>query len=127
MVSKTFDRAFATTAPALDYSQYPQIATTELVAKVQEVQDEVRRKGALILTRYNKPAMVLVTLERFAEMEGRNRVDMTGLEAEFEAKFAKMQRPGAAEAMGKALRVGVKRMGDIAHAAAVKKKSERGV
>jgi hypothetical protein len=127
MVSKTFDLAPATAAPVLDYSRYPQIATTELVAKVQEVEDEVRRKGALILTRYNKPCMVLVTLERFAEMESRNRVDMTGLEAEFETKFAKMQQPSAAEAMGKALRMGVKRMGDIAHAAAVKDKSERGV
>lgn len=127
MARKTFELASTTAALAIDYSRYPQIATTELVAKVQEVQDEVRRKGALILTRYNKPSMVLVTLERFAEMEGRNRVDMTGLEAEFETKFAKMQQQGAAEAMGKALRVGVKKMGDIAHAAAVKAKSERGV
>lgn len=125
MISKTRDRAIAKMAPAHDYSQYPQIATTELVANVQQVQDEVRRSGALILTRYNKPAMVLMTLERFAEMEGRNRVDTSGLEAEFEAKFANMQRPGAAEAMSKALRVGVKRMGEIAHAAATKGRSDR--
>lgn len=66
-----------------------------------------------------------MTLERFAEMEGRNRVDMSGLEAEFETKFANMQRPCAAEVMSKALRVGVKRMGEIAHAAATTGKSER--
>ena len=56
MARKIQSRAFETAAPGLDYSQYPQTATTELVANVQDVQDEVRRRGALILTRYNSPS-----------------------------------------------------------------------
>ena len=103
---------------AFDISRCAKISFGDVSRSINCVEETVRRTGEAILTRNQQASLVLLTVGRFVAIQRRVAVDTRGIEAEFDVMFGKMQEPGAAERMRQALRIGSKRMGDNAHAAA---------
>ena len=75
----------------------PHFSATRLATDMGAVTREVMRRGAAVITRHESPAMVLVSIDRYAELERGSAPDLHALSARFDALYAHMQEPGVAE------------------------------
>jgi PHD/YefM family antitoxin component YafN of YafNO toxin-antitoxin module len=96
----------------------PSISATKLASGMQAVTSTVMARGAVVITRHERPAMVLMSVERYLQMEQASEPDLEALTHRFDDMFARMQGDAAAQAMADAFAMEPSALGDVAVAAA---------
>jgi PHD/YefM family antitoxin component YafN of YafNO toxin-antitoxin module len=96
----------------------PSISATKLASGMQAVTSTVMARGAVVITRHEQPAMVLMSVERYLQMEQASEPDLEALTHRFDDMFARMQGDAAAQAMTDAFAMEPSALGDAAVAAA---------
>jgi len=76
--------------------QLPSVSATELVAGIQKVGRTVATHGAVLITKHDQPAFVLMSVERYRELQRAAEPDLGTLGGEFDAMLARMQGQGDA-------------------------------
>jgi prevent-host-death family protein len=76
--------------------QLPSVSATQLVAGIQKVGRTVAAHGAVLITKHDQPAFVLMSVERYREMQRAAEPDLGALGGEFDAMLARMQDQGEA-------------------------------
>ncbi|CAN5246759.1 hypothetical protein BH24PSE2_BH24PSE2_20580 [soil metagenome] len=83
-------------------------SATDLARSVGEVTREVMKRGAAVITRHDEPIMVVLSVDRYLELEKAAAPNLEALSREFDAMYARMQAPGVAKRTIKALDLGRK-------------------
>lgn len=96
----------------------PSFSATKLASGMQAVTHTVMARGAVVITRHERPAMVLMSVERYLQLEQASEPDLDALTHRFDDMFARMQGETAAQAMGDAFASDPSALGDAAVAAA---------
>jgi len=79
--------------------QGPSFTRTALAGEIQRVSKAVQAQGEVLITSHNKPEMVLMTVERYIELQQASRPSLDSLSREFDQLVARMQAgTGAADA-----------------------------
>ena len=73
-----------------------EFSSTSLASGIGALTREVMKRGAAVITKHNAPVMVLVSIERYAELEKAAAPDLDALTDRFDAMYARMQSPGVA-------------------------------
>ncbi len=94
----------------------PSVTATELVAGIQKVGRAVAAHGAVLITKHDQPAFVLMSVERYRELQRAAEPDLGALSGEFDAMFARMQ--GQGEALAEAFAMAPEAVGQVAVKAA---------
>lgn len=105
-----------TTAAA--FERLPRVTASALVTGMQQVTKTVLMQGAVVITKHDQPAMVLLSVERYREIEQATAPDLDALARDFDAMYARMQAPGARARMADAFAANPKTMGAAALTAA---------
>ncbi len=103
-------------APAA-FDRLPKVTASALVTGMQDVTKTVLTQGAVVITKHDQPAMVLMSVERYRELEQASAPDLDALTKDFDAMYARMQAPGARKRMANAFAANPKAMGAVAVAA----------
>ena len=74
----------------------PSVSATQLVAGIQKVGRTVATHGAVVITKHDQPAFVLMSMERYRELQRAAEPDLGALGGEFDAMLARMQGQGDA-------------------------------
>lgn len=96
----------------------PSFSATKLASGMQAVTTTVMARGAVVITRHERPAMVLMSLERYLQMEQASEPDLDALSRRFDDMVAHMQGEAAAQAMADAFAMDPSELGEAAMAAA---------
>ncbi len=80
--------------------------------------DRVAREGAIAITKHDEPCAVLISLDEYRGLLAAEGRVLDSLSGEFDALFARMQEPGAAEAMQRAFALDSVQLGQAAVSAA---------
>ncbi|RZJ10166.1 MAG: type II toxin-antitoxin system Phd/YefM family antitoxin [Rubrivivax sp.] len=96
--------------------QLPSVSATQLVAGIQKVGRTVDAHGAVLITKHDQPAYVLMSVERYRELQRAAEPDLGTLNAEFDALLASMQ--GKEAAMAEAFAMPPEALGAVAVRAA---------
>ena len=78
--------------------QLPSVSATQLVAGIQKVGRALAAHGAVLITKHEQPAYVLMSVERYRELQRAAEPDLGALGGEFDAMLARMQGQGDAMA-----------------------------
>ncbi len=97
------------------------VAASEAKNQFGQVLDSALRGGAVVITKHDTPRAILMSIEEFEAMT-MPRQKLDALTSEFEAMYARMQEPGAADAMLRAFNATPKELGDAAVKAARKRR-----
>jgi len=103
----------------------PAVSATKLVAGMQKVTSAVMTHGAVVVTRHDEPAMVLMSIDRYLALEQAAEPDLDALTRQFDDMFASMQGDEAAEAMESAFAMSPAELGKAAVRAAGGSKSAK--
>jgi PHD/YefM family antitoxin component YafN of YafNO toxin-antitoxin module len=98
----------------------PAVSATKLVAGMQKVTSAVMTHGAVVVTRHDEPAMVLMSIDRYLELEQVAEPDLEVLTRQFDDMFARMQGDPAARAMEDAFAMPPAELGQTAVSAAAR-------
>lgn len=74
-----------------------EFSSTNLATGVGAITREVMKRGAAVITKHNEPVMVLMSLERYMQLEKAGAPNLDALTRRFDEMYARMQEPGAAE------------------------------
>jgi len=96
----------------------PAVSATKLVAGMQKVTSAVMAHGAVVVTRHDEPAMVLMSIDRYLALELAAEPDLDALTKQFDDMFARMQGDEAAQAMESAFAMSPAELGKAAVRAA---------
>ena len=96
----------------------PSFSATKLASGMQAVASTVMARGAVVITRHEKPTMVLMSVERYLQMAQASEPDLEALTHRFDDMFARMQGEAAARAMDDAFAMDSSALGEAAIAAA---------
>ena len=98
--------------------ELPSFSATKLASGMQAVASTVMSRGAVVITRHERPSMVLMSVERYLEMERASEPNLEALTHRFDEMFARMQGEGAAQAMADAFAMDPAELGEAALAQA---------
>ena len=96
----------------------PAVSATRLVSGMQKVTSDVMTHGAVVVTRHDQPAMVLMSIERYLALEQAAEPDLDALTQQFDDMFSRMQGDEAAQAMSDAFAMAPAELGKAAVRAA---------
>ncbi|MBL8309525.1 MAG: hypothetical protein JNL19_03785 [Burkholderiales bacterium] len=96
----------------------PKVTASALVTGMQQVSNTVLTQGAVVITKHDQPAMVLLSVERYRELAQASAPDLDALARDFDALYARMQAPDARTRMHDAFAAAPADMGAAALAAA---------
>jgi hypothetical protein len=96
----------------------PKVTASALVTGMQQVTKTVLTQGAVVITKHDQPAMVLMSVERYRELAQASAPNLDALTKDFDAMYARMQAPGAKKRMANAFAAKPKAMGAAAVSAA---------
>ena len=103
----------------------PAVSATKLVAGMQKVTSAVMTHGAVVVTRHDEPAMVLMSIDRYLALEQAAEPDLNALTKQFDDMFARMQGDEAAEAMERTFAMSPADLGKAAVRAAAGKTARK--
>ena len=103
----------------------PAVSATKLVAGMQKVTSAVMAHGAVVVTRHDEPAMVLMSIDRYLALELAAEPDLDALTKQFDDMFARMQGDEAAEAMERTFAMNPAELGKAAVRAAAGKTAKK--
>jgi hypothetical protein len=87
-------------------------SSTSLATGVGTVTREVMRHGAAVITKHEEPVMVLLSIERYVQLENAAAPNLDVLTREFDALYSRMQAPGVAARTIGALDLRTRRAGE---------------
>jgi PHD/YefM family antitoxin component YafN of YafNO toxin-antitoxin module len=96
----------------------PAVSATRLVAGMQKVTSAVMTHGAVVVTRHDQPAMVLMSIDRYLALEQAAEPDLDALTQQFDDLYTRMQGEPAARAMEDAFAMSPAELGKAAVRAA---------
>jgi hypothetical protein len=96
----------------------PAVSATRLVSGMQKVTSDVMTHGAVVVTRHDQPAMVLMSIDRYLALEQAAEPDLDALTRQFDDMFSRMQGDEAAQAMSDAFAMTPAELGKAAVRAA---------
>jgi prevent-host-death family protein len=91
---------------------------TELAGELPKVSRAVVAQGEVVITAHNKPELVLMTVERYLQLQEANRPSLGQLNQEFEDLFQAMQSPESCDGAMAAFAMSGEEIGKIALRAA---------
>lgn len=94
--------------------ELPSFSATKLASGMQAVASTVMSRGAVVITRHERPSMVLMSVERYLEMEHAAEPNLEALTQQFDDMFARMQGEAAAQAMADAFAMDPSELGEAA-------------
>jgi prevent-host-death family protein len=94
--------------------ELPSFSATKLASGMQAVASTVMARGAVMITRHGRPSMVLMSVERYLEMEHAAEPNLEALTQQFDDMFARMQGEAAAQAMADAFAMDPSELGEAA-------------
>jgi prevent-host-death family protein len=103
----------------------PTVSATKLVASMQKVTSAVMSRGAVVITRHDEPAMVLMSIDRYLQLEQAAEPNLDALTQQFDDLFARMQGPQAAQRMSDAFAMSPSELGTAAKRAAGGKRAAK--
>ncbi|MGH8142739.1 MAG: hypothetical protein ACREU2_09510 [Steroidobacteraceae bacterium] len=74
-----------------------EFSATELASETSSITRAVFREGAAVITKHQRPVMVLLSVERYAQLERAGSPRLGTLSQRFEELYARMQEPVVAE------------------------------
>lgn len=92
-------------------------SATNLVAGMQKVTSTVMAKGAVVITRHDEPAMILMSVDRYLKLEQAAEPNLDALTRQFDDMLARMQGAQAAQRMADAFAMTPQELGKAAVAA----------
>jgi PHD/YefM family antitoxin component YafN of YafNO toxin-antitoxin module len=92
----------------------PSFSATKLASGLQTVSSTVMARVAVVITRHEKPSMVLMSVERYLEMERAAEPNLEALTHHFDDMFARMQGEAPARAMADAFAMDPAQLGEAA-------------
>jgi PHD/YefM family antitoxin component YafN of YafNO toxin-antitoxin module len=95
-------------------AKLPAVSATKLAEGMSSVTHTVLSQGAVLVTRHDQPAMVLVSVDRFLELEAAAEPNLDALTHQFDELFSRMQDPEAAGRMGEAFSMTPAQLGKAA-------------
>lgn len=112
--------ALASRADALQHLKrdFPTFSATRLVSGMQKVTHTVMAEGAVVITRHDEPAMVLLSVERYLRLEQAAEPQLDALGRQFDHMLERMQGARAAQAMADAFAMSPEELGEAAVRAA---------
>jgi prevent-host-death family protein len=81
---------------ARSLSGLPEFSATALATGMGNVTREVMKKGAAVITKHAEPVMVLLSVERYLQLERATAPDLDAWTRQFDDLYARMQSPGIA-------------------------------
>lgn len=75
-------------------SGLPEFSATALATGMGNVTREVLKKGAAVITKHAEPVMVLLSVERYLQLERASAPDLDAWTRRFDELYAHMQSPG---------------------------------
>jgi PHD/YefM family antitoxin component YafN of YafNO toxin-antitoxin module len=96
----------------------PSFSATKLVGGMQKVTSAVMAHGAVLVTRHDEPAMVLMSVDRYLKLEQAAEPNLDVLTSQFDEMFARMQDAKAAQSMAEAFGMTPEQLGEAAVRAA---------
>jgi len=96
----------------------PAVSATRLVSGMQKVTSDVMTHGAVVVTRHDQPAMVLMSIDRYLALEQAAEPDLDALTRQFDDMFSRMQGDEAAQPMSDAFAMAPAELGKAAVRAA---------
>jgi PHD/YefM family antitoxin component YafN of YafNO toxin-antitoxin module len=96
----------------------PSVSATQLVSGMNKVTSTVMTHGAVVVTRHEQPAMVLMSIERYLALENAAEPDLDQLTHRFDEMFDRMQGDAAAQRMADAFAMAPEALGAAALQAA---------
>ena len=99
--------------------RYTTVAAGEAKNQFGQVLEAALRDGAVVITKHDTPKAVLLSIEELDAIAARSRLDT--LTRQFDAKYARMQKPGFTKALGSAFDASPKQLGAAAVKAARKR------
>lgn len=103
----------------------PTVSATQLVAGMQKVARAVMNHGAVLITKHDEPAMVLLSVDRYLELEQAAEPDLDTLTRQFDDMYTRMQAPHAAQRMADAFAMSETELGAAAVKAAGGKRTAK--
>lgn len=95
-------------------SQISSFTRTALAGEIQRVSKAVQAQGEVLITSHNKPEMVLMTVERYLELQQAGRPSLDALSQEFDQLVAQMQGHEAPAGAAAAFAMSGAELGQIA-------------
>jgi hypothetical protein len=77
-------------------SGLPTFSSSALATSAGAVSREVMRRGAAVITKHEEPVMVLMSIERYVQLESAAAPNLDELTRQFDALYSRMQAPGVA-------------------------------
>ena len=102
----------------------PSFSATTLASGLQAVSSTVASRGAVVITRHDKPAMVLMSVERYLEMQQASEPHLEALTQRFDDMLERMQGRAAAQAMADAFAMDSQELGEAALAQAQRDRAD---
>jgi PHD/YefM family antitoxin component YafN of YafNO toxin-antitoxin module len=102
------------------FDDLPAVSTTELAGAIQKVTSAVLSAGAVLVTKHDQPAMVLVSVDRYLQLTRAAEPDLGALTRRFDDMVARMQGPEAERRMAEAFAMTPAELGAAAQRAAAK-------
>lgn len=84
-------------APNRSVSGLPRFSATALATRMSAITREVMKSGATVITKHDEPTMVLMSVDRYLELERSAGQNLEALSREFDDLYARMQEPGVAQ------------------------------
>lgn len=115
-----------TNPAALTTRRFPRGESTSFTAteaknEFGQVLEKAIQGGIVVITKHDTPKAVLISMDEFNTLSKAPESRIDTLSAEFDSMLARMQRPGARNAMDAAFRASPKELGRAAVAAARKR------
>lgn len=100
------------------FDDLPSVSTTELAGAIQKVTGAVVSAGAVLVTKHDQPAMVLVSVDRYLQLTRAGEPDLGALTRRFDEMVERMQGPDAERRMTEAFAMSPAELGAAAQAIA---------
>ena len=97
-----------------DFIEAPAFSASDAKNAFGRVLDVVERSGMVTITRHHEPKAVLLSMVEYRSLAGARENALDVMAGEFDAMLARMQAPGAREAMQSAFDTPARELGHIA-------------
>lgn len=105
--------------PGVTRPVYSSFTSTEAQNNFGQVLRRARREGHVFITKYDRPEAVVLSIEEYESLTGREPVDLQALEREFDEMLERMQRPAHRRAVDRLFSMTGAELGEAAVRGAV--------
>ena len=97
-----------------DFVEAPAFSASDAKNSFRRMLDVAERSGMVTITRHDEPKAVLLSMDEYRALAGARQYALDALAGEFDTVLARMQAPGARNAMQTAFDAPARELGRIA-------------